>query len=82
MIQRKQIESNLNNPNLEAIAYVDDKYDLFSLHIQGSGKDSIRKWKNYKCWLCSTKWFGLLEELELICWKKGYVSRNELSIQE
>lgn len=35
---RKEIESNPNNPNLEVIAYVDDKFDLFFLHIQGSGK--------------------------------------------
>lgn len=35
---RKEIEENTTNPNLEAIVYVDDKIDLFFLHIQGSGK--------------------------------------------
>ncbi|RBQ26618.1 murein transglycosylase A [Aliarcobacter lanthieri] len=35
---RKDIESNPNNKNLEVIAYVDDKIDLFFLQVQGSGK--------------------------------------------
>lgn len=34
---RKEIESG-KNKNLKAIAYVDNKIDLFFLHIQGSGK--------------------------------------------
>lgn len=35
---RASIEKNPNNKNLEAIAYVDDKIDLFFLQVQGSGK--------------------------------------------
>lgn len=35
---REEIERNPNNKNLEVIAYVDDKIDLFFLQVQGSGK--------------------------------------------
>ena len=34
---REEIEKNPNK-NLEIIAYVDNKFDLFLLHVQGSGK--------------------------------------------
>ena len=34
---REEIEKNPNK-NLEVIAYVDNKFDLFLLHVQGSGK--------------------------------------------
>ena len=35
---REQIENNPNNPNYQVLAYVDDKFDLSLMHIQGSGK--------------------------------------------
>ncbi|MDZ7817676.1 MAG: murein transglycosylase A [Aliarcobacter sp.] len=77
---RKQIEANPNNPNLEAIAYVDDKYDLFSLHVQGSGKIQLENGKiinvgygQQNGWPFTGIGTYMLE--------KGYVTRNEMSIQ-
>ena len=77
---RRQIEANPNNPNLEVIAYVDDKYDLFSLHVQGSGKIQLEDGRiinvgygQQNGWPFTGTGNYLLE--------KGYVSRGELSIQ-
>jgi membrane-bound lytic murein transglycosylase A len=77
---RKEIESNQNNPNLEAIAYVDDKYDLFSLHVQGSGKIQLDNgqiinvgYGQQNGWPFTGIGKYMLE--------KGYVTRNEMSIQ-
>jgi membrane-bound lytic murein transglycosylase A len=77
---RAQIEANPNNPNLEVIAYVDDKYDLFSLHVQGSGKIQLENGKiinvgygQQNGWPFTGIGTYMLE--------KGYVTRNEMSIQ-
>ena len=77
---RKEIESNSNNSNLEAIAYVDDKYDLFSLHVQGSGKIQLENGKiinvgygQQNGWPFTGIGSYMLE--------KGYVTKNEMSIQ-
>ncbi|MFA9238520.1 MAG: murein transglycosylase A [Candidatus Paceibacteria bacterium] len=77
---RKQIESNPNNPNLEVIAYVDDKYELFSLHVQGSGRIQLENGKiinvgygQQNGWPFTGIGSYMLE--------KGYVTKNEMSIQ-
>ena len=77
---RRQIEANPDNPNLEAIAYVDDKYDLFSLHVQGSGRIKLEDgtiinvgYGQQNGWPFTGTGMYMLE--------KGYVTRNELSIQ-
>jgi membrane-bound lytic murein transglycosylase A len=77
---RKQIEANPNNPNLEVIAYVDDKYDLFSLHVQGSGRIQLEDgniinvgYGQQNGWPFTGIGNYMLE--------KGYVTRNEMSIQ-
>lgn len=77
---RKQIESNPNNPNLEAIAYVDDKYDLFSLHIQGSGKIQLENGKIINVGYAQQNGWPF-RGIGTYMLEKGYVSRNELSIQ-
>jgi membrane-bound lytic murein transglycosylase A len=77
---RKQIEANPHNPNLETIAYVDDKYDLFSLHVQGSGRIQLEDgsiinvgYGQQNGWPFTGIGKYMLE--------KGYVTKNELSIQ-
>jgi len=42
---REDIETINNQNNLEVICYVDDKVDLFFLHIQGSGKVELEDGK-------------------------------------
>lgn len=76
---RAQIESNPSK-NLEVIAYVDNKVDLFLLHVQGSGKILLdngelinvgyaeqngRKFKGIGTYMLN----------------KGYISKDELSAQ-
>jgi membrane-bound lytic murein transglycosylase A len=77
---RKQIEANPHNPNFETIAYVDDKYDLFSLHVQGSGRIQLEDgsiinvgYGQQNGWPFTGIGKYMLE--------KGYVTKNELSIQ-
>lgn len=78
--RREDIESNPNNPNLEVIAYVDDKYDLFFLHVQGSGKIQLENeeiislgYAQQNGWPFTGIGNYMLE--------KGYVTRNQMSIQ-
>ena len=76
---RAEIESNPNK-NFEVIAYVDNKFDLFLLHVQGSGKVLLdngelinvgyaeqngRKFKGVGTYML----------------EKGYISKDELSAQ-
>ncbi|MBP9490527.1 MAG: murein transglycosylase A [Aliarcobacter sp.] len=77
---RKEIEANPNNPNLEVIAYVDDKYDLFSLHIQGSGKIQLADGKIINVGYAQQNGWPFTG-IGTYMLEKGYVSRNELSIQ-
>ena len=77
---RKEIESNPNNSNLEAIAYVDDKYDLFSLHIQGSGKIQLENGKILNVGYAEQngrKYFGIGSYML----KEGYINKEEMSAQ-
>ena len=77
---RKEIESNPNNPNLEVIAYVNDKYDLFSLHIQGSGKIKLENGKIINIGYAQQNGWPFTG-IGTYMLEKGYVTRNELSIQ-
>ena len=76
---REEIEKNPNK-NLEVIAYVDNKFDLFLLHVQGSGKILLdngelinvgyaeqngRKFKGIGTYMLN----------------RGYISKDELSAQ-
>jgi len=76
---REEIEKNPNK-NLEVIAYVDNKFDLFLLHVQGSGKVLLdngelinvgyaeqngRKFKGIGTYMLN----------------RGYISKDELSAQ-
>ncbi len=76
---REEIENNPSK-NLEVIAYVDNKFDLFLLHVQGSGKILLnngnlinvgyaeqngRKFKGVGNYMLS----------------KGYIGKDELSAQ-
>lgn len=77
---RKEIEAKPNNPNLEVIAYVDDKYDLFSLHIQGSGKILLEDGKVINVGYGEQNGWPF-RGIGTYMLEKGYISRNELSIQ-
>jgi len=77
---RKEIEANPNNPNLEVIAYVDDKFDLFFLHIQGSGKILLDNGKLINVGYGEQNGWPYIGIGNYML-EKGYISKNELSVQ-
>ena len=77
---RKEIESNPNNPNYEVIAYVDDKFDLFSLQIQGSGKIQLEDGSMINIGYAQQNGWPFTG-ISSYMLEKGYVTRNDLSIQ-
>lgn len=77
---RKEIESNPNNPNLETIAYVDNKYDLFSLHIQGSGRIQLENGKIINVGYAQQNGWPFTG-IGAYMLEKGYVTRNQMAIQ-
>lgn len=77
---RKEIEDNPKNPNLEVIAYVDDKYDLFFLHIQGSGKIQLDNGKLINIGYAEQNGWPYTGIGNYML-EKGYLIKNDLSIQ-
>ena len=78
---RKEIESNPNNPNYEVIAYVDDKFDLFSLQIQGSGKIQLEDGSIINIGYAQQNGWPFTG-ISSYMLEKGYVTKNDLSIQK
>ena len=77
---RKEIEENPKNPNLEVIAYVYDKYDLFFLHIQGSGKIQLDNGKLINVGYAEQNGWPYTGIGNYML-EKGYLTKNDLSIQ-
>lgn len=77
---REQIEKNPKNPNLESIAYVDDKFDLFFLHIQGSGKIKLDTGEIINIGYAEQNgWPYVSIGAYLI--QKNYITKDEMSVQ-
>lgn len=77
---REQIEKNPKNPNLEPIAYVDDKFDLFFLHIQGSGKIKLDTGEIINIGYAEQNgWPYVSIGAYLI--QKNYITKDEMSVQ-
>ena len=77
---REQIEKNPKNPNLEPIAYVDDKFDLFFLHIQGSGKIKLDTGETINIGYAEQNgWPYVSIGAYLI--QKNYITKDEMSVQ-
>lgn len=77
---REQIENNPKNPNYQVLAYVDDKFDLALLHIQGSGKIRLESGRIINVGYAGQngrKFTGIGTYML----NMGYLSRGELSIQ-
>ena len=76
---RAEIERNPNK-NLEAIAYVDNKFDLFLLHVQGSGKILLDNGELINVGYAEQngREFKGIGTYMLNC---GYISKDELSAQ-
>lgn len=77
---REQIENNPNNPNLVPIAYVDDKFDLFFLQIQGSGKIKLEDGKIINVGYASQNghpYFSIGTHMI----EKEYLTKDEMSVQ-
>lgn len=77
---REQIENNPNNPNYQVLAYVDDKFDLSLMHIQGSGKIRLDTGRIINVGYAGQngrKFTGMGTYML----NMGYISRDELSIQ-
>lgn len=77
---RGEIEKNPNNKNFEVIAYVDDKFDLFFLHIQGSGKIQLNNG-----YLINVGYAGQngreYTSIGLYLINNGYLTKDEMSVQ-
>lgn len=77
---REQIEKNPKNPNLEPIAYVDDKFDLFFLHIQGSGKIKLDTGETINVGYAEQNgWPYFSIGAYLI--QKNHITKDEMSVQ-
>lgn len=77
---REEIEKNPNNKNLEAIAYVDDKFDLFFLQIQGSGKIQLDNGELLNVgYAAQNGWPYFSIGTYLI--NEGHLTKDEMSVQ-
>ena len=76
---RAQIESNPNK-NLEVIAYVDNKFDLFLLHVQGSGKVLLNNGELINVGYAEQNG-RKFKGLGTYMLEKGYIGKDELSAQ-
>ena len=77
---RQEIENNPDNPNYQVIAYVDDKVDLFFLHVQGSGKIKLENGKLINIGYAEQngrKYFGVGKYLL----DEGHLTKEEMSAQ-
>lgn len=77
---REQIENNPNNPNYQVLAYVDNKFDLSLMHIQGSGKIKLDTGRIINVGYAGQngrKFTGMGTYML----NMGYISKDELSIQ-
>lgn len=77
---REQIEKNPNNPNLVPIAYVDDKFDLFFLQIQGSGKIKLEDGKIINVGYASQNGHPYFS-IGTYMIEKEYLTKDEMSVQ-
>jgi membrane-bound lytic murein transglycosylase A len=77
---REQIEKNPKNKNLEPIAYVDDKFDLFFLHIQGSGKIKLDTGEIINVGYAEQNGWPYLSIGSYLI-EKNYITKDEMSVQ-
>ena len=77
---RVEIENNPNNPNFEAIAYVDDKVDLFFLQIQGSGKIQLEDGRLINVAYAEQNGRSYAS-IGSYMFSKGYLTKEDLSVQ-
>lgn len=77
---REQIENNPNNPNLVPIAYVDDKFDLFFLHIQGSGKIKLDTGETINIGYAEQNGWPYFSIGSYLI-QKNYITKDEMSVQ-
>jgi membrane-bound lytic murein transglycosylase A len=76
---RAEIENNPNK-NLEVIAYVDNKFDLFLLHVQGSGKVLLDNGELINVGYAEQNG-RKFKGLGTYMLEKGYINKDELSAQ-
>ena len=76
---RAQIERNPNK-NLEVIAYVDNKVDLFLLHVQGSGKVLLDSGELINVGYAEQNG-RKFKGIGMYMLNKGYITKDELSAQ-
>ncbi|WP_198304861.1 murein transglycosylase A [Arcobacter vandammei] len=77
---REQIEKNPKNPNLVPIAYVDDKFDLFFLHIQGSGKIKLDTGELLNVGYAEQNGWPYVSIGSYLI-EKNYITKDEMSVQ-
>lgn len=77
---REQIEKNPKNPNLVPIAYVDDKFDLFFLHIQGSGKIKLDTGELINVGYAEQNGWPYISIGSYLI-EKNYITKDEMSVQ-
>ena len=77
---REQIEKNPKNKNLEPIAYVDDKFDLFFLHIQGSRKIKLDTGEIINVGYAEQNGWPYLSIGSYLI-EKNYITKDEMSVQ-
>ena len=77
---RIEIERNPKNPNLEPIAYVDDKVDLFFLQIQGSGKIQFEDGKIINVAYAEQNGRSYTS-IGSYMFSQGYLTKEDLSVQ-
>ena len=77
---REQIEKNPKNKNLEPIAYVDDKFDLFFLHIQASGKIKLDTGEIINVGYAEQNGWPYLSIGSYLI-EKNYITKDEMSVQ-
>ncbi len=77
---REQIENNPKNPNLVPIAYVDDKFDLFFLHIQGSGKIKLDTGELINIGYAEQNGWPYFSIGSYLI-EKNYITKDEMSVQ-
>jgi len=78
---REEIQTNSKNKNLKAIAYVDDKVDLFFLQIQGSGKIKLDTNEIINVGYAGQNghpYFSIGKYLI----EEGYILKEDISVQE
>ena len=77
---REEIEKNPKNPNLVPIAYVDDEFDLFFLHIQGSGKIKLDTGELINIGYAEQNGWPYYSIGSYLI-EKNYITKDEMSVQ-